>query len=268
MTVAQEHARLAYDALAPAYDTFTAHHDQPSWTGALLGLAREAGLRGTRLLDVGCGTGGALAPMLDRGFAATGVDISAAMLDVARGKLGNRATLVQGDMRDLPALGTFDLVWALSDVVNYLLDERELVAAFQGFRRNLAPGGVVAFDVDSLATMRALYSSLMVQHRDGEVVLFEGRVAGPLAPGGVGEATVDRLTEGADPPFWERRRGVHRQRHHPPVTIRAALDAAGLACRSLTGVDRQGELSAGFDDLAHSKAVYIARVCAQDQRRR
>ena len=268
MTLVHEHARLAYDALAPSYDTFTEHHDQPSWTGALLALARDAGLRGTRLLDVGCGTGGAIAPMLDRGFTVTGVDISAAMLDVARAKVGDRAVLIQADMRDLPALGEFDLVWALSDVVNYLLDERELVAAFAGLRRNLAPGGVVAFDVDSLATMRALYSSLLVRQRDGEVVLFEGRAARPLRPGGVGKATVDRLTEGAEPPFWERRRGVHRQRHHPPGTIRAALGAAGLACRSVSGVDRQGELSAGFDDLANSKAAYIARVSAQDHRRR
>ena len=84
MTVAHEHAQLAYDALAPSYDTFTAHHDQAGWTGALLDLARAAGLRGRRVLDVGCGTGGAIPPMLERGFAVTGADISAAMLDVAR----------------------------------------------------------------------------------------------------------------------------------------------------------------------------------------
>jgi SAM-dependent methyltransferase len=262
-----DHARAAYDAFAPVYDMFTAGHDQAAWTGAILELAEDAGLPGRRLLDVGCGTGSAIPPMLDRGFAVRGVDISAAMIERARQKLGPDVELSVADMRDLPVLGSFDLVWSLCDSVNYLQSEAELAAAFHGFRRNLAPGGVVAFDVDSLATVRSLYSSLLVMPGDDVVLVFEGRSAPDLPSGASAEAWLDRLTPDAEP-WWSRVRGVHHQRHHPEAVIRRALEAAGLAWVGVWGTEQDGAREQPFDDLRHNKAVYIARASAPEEQGR
>ena len=171
-----DHARAAYDAFAPVYDIFTAGHDQPAWTGAILELAEGAGLAGRRLLDVGCGTG-ARSRRCSTAASTSAASTSPRRWSSGRGtKLGPDVDLSVADMRALPALGGFDLVWSLCDSVNYLQSDAELVAAFRGFRRNLAAGGVVAFDVDSLATIRALYSSLLVLpgRRRG------ARVRGPL----------------------------------------------------------------------------------------
>lgn len=44
------------------------------------------------------------------------------------------------DTRALPRLGGFDLIWAVNDAVNYLLDVDELQSALAGMRDNLAPG--------------------------------------------------------------------------------------------------------------------------------
>lgn len=261
MTVAADHARAAYDGLAPVYDLFTGGHDHAAWAGLLEGLARDHGLAGHRLLDVGCGTGSALLPMVECGYDAVGVDVSPAMLELARGKLGDGVQLVASDMRSLPELGRFDLVWSVADAVNYLHSEDELVAAFKGFRRNLAPGGVVVLDVDTLGTFRALYSSLMVVPGDDCAVVFEGRNTEPIEEGALGEAWIDRL-ERADPPWWSRVRTVHRQRHHPQAVIERALDAAGLGCVAVWGSDGAGGLERPLDELAHSKAVYIARDAA------
>jgi SAM-dependent methyltransferase len=255
MTVDADHARLAYDGLAPVYDLFTGGHDHAAWAGLLEGLAREHGLRGRRLLDVGCGTGSALAPMLERGYSGVGVDVSPRMLEVARAKLGGRAELVAADMRALPELGEFDLVWSVADAINYLHTEAELEAAFAGFRRNLAPGGVVVFDVDTLCTFRALYSSLMVVPGGDRAVIFEGR---GLEEDAIGEAWIDRL-ERTEPPWWTRVRTVHRQRHHPRAALEAALASAGLACVGVWGTDGAGALEQPLAELRHSKAVYIAK---------
>jgi SAM-dependent methyltransferase len=260
-TLRADHARDAYDAFAPAYDLFTAGHDQQDWTGRMLELAESAGLAGRRLLDVGCGTGSAIPPMLARGFTVTGVDISERMLDRAREKLGTEIELSVQDMRDLPRLGSFDLVWSLCDSINYLQGEDELVAAFRGFRRNLAPGGVVAFDVDSLATIRTLYSSLLVMPGEEDVLIFEGRSAPDLPSGGSAEAWIDRLVP-ATAPWWSRVRAVHHQRHHPDPLVRRALEAAGLACVGVWGTEQDGGREQPFDDLRHNKAVYIARASA------
>jgi len=259
--VTADHALRAYDGLAPAYDVFTAGHDHAAWAWQLEELAAREGLAGRRLLDVGCGTGSGLAPMIDRGYDVTGVDVSPRMLQVARDKLGPDVTLIAEDMRRLPSLGEFDLVWSLCDAVNYLHGEDELVAAFSGFRRNLAPGGVVVFDVDTLATFRVLYSSLMVVPGDDAIVVFEGRAGDALAEGAVAEAWIDRL-ERAEPPWWHRVRTVHRQRHHPRLALERALAMAGLAAVAVWGTDGAGAPEQPLDELRHNKAVYIAQHAA------
>ena len=110
-----------YDRLAPAYDVLSAGYDHERWLTELLALLSEHGLRGRRVLDVGCGTGKSVVPLLRRGFAVTGVDRSAGMLEVARARLGDDVELVRADMRELPCLGAFDLVACLDDGVNHLL---------------------------------------------------------------------------------------------------------------------------------------------------
>jgi SAM-dependent methyltransferase len=258
VTTGTDHARVAYDGLAPAYDLFTGGHDHAAWAGLLERLALEHGLAGRRLLDIGCGTGNALVPMVARGYDAVGVDVSPRMLEVARGKLPGEISLFAADMRSLPDLGEFDLVWSVADAVNYLHSDAELTAAFDGFRRNLAVGGVVVFDVDTLGTFRRLYSSLMVVPADDRAVVFEGRNAEAIEEGAVGEAWIDRL-ERAEPPWWSRTRTVHRQRHHPRATLERALASAGLACVAVWGTDGAGGVEQPLDELRHSKAVYIAQ---------
>src|SRR5919108_4251529 len=107
ISVPEDHARVAYDALAPAYDVLTGDHDHERWTGLVEERAHAAGLQGRRLLDVACGTGNTIVPMLARGYEVTGVDISEAMLELARSKTEARAHLLRADMRDLPVLGEF-----------------------------------------------------------------------------------------------------------------------------------------------------------------
>jgi SAM-dependent methyltransferase len=257
MTGASDHARVAYDAFAPYYDAFTAHHDYEAWTRALEALARQAGLTGRRLLDLGCGTGKSFLPFLARGYRVTACDISPAMLELARGKANGRARLVEADVRDLPVLGAFDLITFLDDAANYLDSAEELAAAFAGAARNLAPGGVLVFDANTLATFRRLYSSCLVVQSEGRVLTLRGRGSDRLSPGGAAVAHLDALTEQPDG-WWSETCSVHRHRHHPEETVRAALDRAGLRCVAAHGLHVDGRIDPVADDLAHSKAVYVA----------
>lgn len=136
-------ALLAYEQLAPVYDRFTADYDHAGWIDGLLGLAYRHGLRGSRVLDVGCGTGKSFAPLLDHGYEVWACDLSPAMVDRARKRPGvDPDRVLVADMRDLPQLGAFDLVTCLDDAVNYLLSPQDLAAAFASVARVLAPGGV------------------------------------------------------------------------------------------------------------------------------
>ena len=250
--------REAYDALAPAYDLLTAGHDHAAWAEQLEELASRAGLAGRRLLDVGCGTGSSAAPMLARGYEVVGIDVSPGMLALASQKLGPDVRLQLADMRRLPVLGVFDLVWSLADGVNHL-GEDELADAFAGFRRNLAPGGVVVFDLDTLASFRTLYSSLIVVPGERRVVVFEGQASRELSAGASATAHIDCL-ELDSPPWWRRTRSVQRQRHHPRGEVSAALTAAGLELVAVWGTDGAGASEQPLDEERHNKAVYIAKA--------
>src|SRR3954451_24769151 len=97
-----DHARLTYDAFAPDYDAFTAHHDYAAWTADIERLALGCGLSGHRLLDVACGTGKSFLPMLDRGYDGTAGDLSPAMAKLAAAKARDRARVEVHDLRALP----------------------------------------------------------------------------------------------------------------------------------------------------------------------
>jgi SAM-dependent methyltransferase len=254
----EDHARVAYEALAPGYDDLTRDHDHAAWTALLEARAVDAGLDGSRLLDVACGTGNTLVPMLERGYEASGVDVSHAMLAGAARKSGGRAELIAADMRGLPVLGEFDLVWCLGDALNYLDTQEELVATLDGLRRNLAPDGVVVFDVNTLATFRTAYSSLLAVPAADRVVLLEGHGDAQLPAGGAAEVWIDRL-EQQPSGWWTRTRSEHHHRHHPEPAVRAGLAAAGLRCHRLYGTYTTGVMETPLDELRHAKAVYIAR---------
>src|SRR3954453_4305859 len=149
-------AARAYAELAPAYDLLTADYAYGPWLAAIERLARRHGLAGRRLLDVACGTGKSFLPMLERGFEVTACDISPEMVAEARRKAGNRAELHLADMRRLPVLGEFDLITCLDDAMNHLMGPDEVAQAFDGFAANLAPGGLLVFDVNTLVAYRSV----------------------------------------------------------------------------------------------------------------
>lgn len=257
------HARAAYDALAPFYDEVTAHHDYERWWSTLEPLVVAAGVTGRRALDVACGTGKSFVPLLARGYEVTACDLSPAMLERAAAKAEGRAALHVADMRALPCFGAFDLVSVLDDALNYLLTEPELIAALQGVRRNLAPGGVTVFDVNTLMAYRALFASNDVVQADGRVHVWRGRERSDFGPGQL--ARSDHVTlERRDDGWWSAIDSRHVQRHHPEPVVREALAAAGLELVSVHGMHLDGRAEPGFDEPTNSKAVYIARRGAQE----
>lgn len=247
-------AREAYETLASFYDEFTSGYGYryESWTGGLLAKAEEAGLRGNRLLDVACGTGLSFLPMLDRGFEVTACDVSPAMLEVARSKADDRARLLVADMRELPDLGEFDLIWTVNDPINYLSGIDEVEATLRGMRRNLAPEGIVILDVASLASVRAFIAEEGVVEKGERKFAWRGcGSAAEVMPGASGEARFEAVGEAGTA-------HVHRFRHFPEAEMRAAIEASGLRCEGVFH-ERDGGLCPGLDEETYTQAVYLCR---------
>jgi len=254
-------AEVAYEAIAPVYDEFTAHHDYDLWLGQLLPKVEQLGVPGRRLLDVACGTGKSFIPMLEKGWEVTACDISPKMVAIAREKVGDRAALSVADMRDLPVFGEFDLILCLDDAVNYLLSTEELEQALTGMRRNLGPGGLLMFDVNTLEAYRGFFAEEVVVEREGLRMIWKGRSTPDLPPSSIAEASfeVEPLDPEAGPSIAPE---LHRERHFAEAEVLEALERAGLECLDVYGHDHDAIPKQPLRELEHTKGVYIARAAS------
>jgi len=110
---------------------------------------------GTPVLDVGCGNGKMLAPLVRAGFDVVGIDISrGALLTLAEQKI------VRADARRLPFKENAFGAAVCYDVLQHLL-EGERAEAAEELRRVLAPGGLLFIQVFGKNDMR--YGGTLVE---------------------------------------------------------------------------------------------------------
>ena len=140
-----------WDDYAPFYDweneqTF-GRQDVPFWVG----LADRVG---GPVLELGCGTGRVSLPVARRVERFVGVDRSEPMLKklhtrLRRGRLGRRASLVQGDIRALPFRNRcrFKLVMAPYGILQSLLRDVDVRMTLDSVAGFLPRGGVLGIDL-------------------------------------------------------------------------------------------------------------------------
>lgn len=250
-------AEQAYEAIAAVYDDFTSHHDHEVWVGNLLPPLHRHGLSGDRLLDVGCGTGKSFLPMLARGWKVTACDISSGMLEQARAKAGGVAQLHVADMRKLPVLGAFDLVWTLGDAINYLLDPAELIGAFTGMRANLAAGGLLLVGARSLGYYRDFFAKTQQVENGGRRLTWRPETPAAIEAGSICEARFEVQALSDENDGGEAH--IHRQRHYTESEVLGHLADAGLECLDVFGHGEDIVLRQPLDDSVDTTAIYIAR---------
>jgi SAM-dependent methyltransferase len=246
---------LTYEAMAPVYDRFTAHHDYDGWLTDLLALLERYGLSGKCLLDVGCGTGKSFLPLLAREWKVTGCDISPSMLAIARQKVADSVELAVADMRSLPTFGLYGLVWALDDAINYLLSVEELDDALDGMRKNLAESGLLLFDVNELLVYRTVFASAETIEQEDLRFLYRGKASPDVEAGSICESclSIEHKEDDIAVPVC-----THRQRHFSEAEVLASLKRVGLTCLGVYGQDFSGVPTQPLDVSTHTKAIYIA----------
>jgi SAM-dependent methyltransferase len=254
-------AAETYAGLAPFYDELTREHDYGGWTRHLEETALRFGVRGRALLDAACGTGKSFLPFLERGYEVTACDISPEMVALARAKAPAVEPFV-ADMRALGELGSFDLITCLDDSVNYLLDDGDLEAAFASFAANLAPDGVLVFDVNTVSTYRTTFAQDAVIDAPELFLVWHGECEGDEEEGCLAGLVTEAFRED-ESGLYERITTRHTQRHHPRAEIEDALASAGLAAVGVFGQLPDGSLDVLADEDLHHKLVYFAQRVAK-----
>jgi len=140
---------------ADAYDALYGDKDYPAECDMIEALLTKFGdVRPlSRLLDLGCGTGGHAVELAARRYSVTGIDCSPAMITRARAKAAARgvarATVFQmgdiGDTRlhDAP----YDGAIMMFAVLGYQQCDERVRAALANARTHLAAGAALVFDV-------------------------------------------------------------------------------------------------------------------------
>jgi ubiquinone/menaquinone biosynthesis C-methylase UbiE len=99
---------------------------------------------GNSLLDVACGTGLHIKYLKDD-FSCTGVDVSRAMLKIAR-KNVKGVTFKEGDMRTLRLGKQFDVIICLLSSIGYVRTAARLEKTIQNFSKHLKKGGLALIE--------------------------------------------------------------------------------------------------------------------------
>jgi len=114
-------------------------------------LAKKCG--SNDILDIGCGTGATLLPLIQAGYRVIGVDVSEAMLSVLRRKLAalgpdarQRATLVCSSMTNFHLSTTASLAIIPRSGFLHLLTVEEQEQALRNIGEHLDAGGVLSFN--------------------------------------------------------------------------------------------------------------------------
>ena len=191
---------------------------------------REVGLDHGHVTDLGCGSGILAAALLDAGYEASGVDLSADMIELARATAPGGSFAV-GSVHDaeIPASVA---VTAIGEVLNYATDPRAGLTALgtvaRRVRGSLVPGGVFVFDVSTPG--RNLGQLVRHVFHDQDTWMLGMHATETNAPGT--PARLDRriviLVRDADGRY-RRIDEHHRLELYDPDAVVAELHAAGFA---------------------------------------
>ena len=155
--------RDPYRELAPLYDLMVVDPGiqalYAEWRRMASAAAAAHGIRPRVIVDLACGTGNTAIPWAARrGRTVIGVDVSEAMLRVARRK-STRVRWVRQNLTALRLGVQADVATCQFDALNHLLDGRDLQQVFRGVSRILRPGGLFQFDLNTRFVLQWLGTS-------------------------------------------------------------------------------------------------------------
>lgn len=97
---------------------------------------------GGAALEFAIGTGRVAIPLMERGVAVSGIELSRPMIDRLREKVdGLSLPVVMGDMTDAHVAGSFSLVYVVFNSISCLLTQADQLACVRNAARHLQPGG-------------------------------------------------------------------------------------------------------------------------------
>ena len=229
------------DDLASLHDRHYSFFVTEAAPGAIR-MLRTAGIKRGLVCDLGCGGGQLSAALLEAGYEVIGVDLSPAMIRIARRQVKN-ARFLQGSIAELN-LPRCDAAFAVGEIVNYLGSRSQMARAFRNVFRALQPGGVFIFD-----TIGPLAEKM---NRVGAHIGRDWALIVEINQDPAMQKLVREIhTFCKSGPHYRRTFEIHRLGIYPPAEIAGMLRTAGFKVHSFLGYGRT--------PLGQGRRVFLAR---------
>ena len=205
----------AFEDLSHYYDTLMSHVGYDRWFMVTTCLA-EVLPPEFQHLDAACGTGVFAKQLLKAGWNSIGMDLSPAMLRIAR-KTPPRPVAVVADLCAMPFAQRFGMITCLFDSMNFLLRIDDVRGAIRHCGDALVDGGILYFDV--------VTERMVTEHFEGQEWVEDNATFSSRW-----RSTYDRKTCITETRIRVNRgqESVVRERIYPIEEIRDAVERAGL----------------------------------------
>lgn len=170
------------EGFAQAYDHFWAAYPR-RMAQLWLELHRRVAPGAQRsLLDVGCGTGIVAQHFQAEGYSVMGVDVSAAMLSLAREKLGPQAVLLEADAADFEVPSPSAFAVSNYDIPNHLGGLDRVRGYLRSVHGAVVPGGWFGFDLSTTRGLAAKVEPVSLDDGGISVAVHRGELTGDSLP--------------------------------------------------------------------------------------
>ena len=215
----------SYQQLAGAYDELTWDVGYEKRADFLEKLFRRSRIPVHTVLDLACGTGSMTWLLAGRGYELIAVDGSQEMLAAAREKNAPAEVpplFLHQSMPRLDLYGTVDAAVCCLDSLNYLTDPKDVQRTLRRLHLFVAPGGMLVFDVNTVAKLSALDGQVFLDETEDTLCLWRTEYSRGLC-----SYYMDlffRREDGA----WDRQAELHRQRAYTVEQLTGWLTEAGF----------------------------------------
>lgn len=217
-----------YNELALYYEAVNNSGDYDGLTAYLQRHINQSKVPVHLVLDLACGTGAVSRRLSRAGYEVIGVDCSEEMLAEAVRK--NADLLIPPlylcqQMQELDLYGTVDAAVCCMDSVNYVLNKRDLLRAFQRVSLFLVPKGRFILDIVTPFYLRGLSGSCFSADVDGGFISWQADFDGKSR---LAAFQIDVFSEEQDGRY-RRSTEEHLQRAYSPEELVEMLLRAGFS---------------------------------------
>ena len=149
-----------YEDFSYIYDKLSFDLEYEKYSKNILRLVDENNIDRDNMLELAAGSGMLTKYFFDEFKNIDALDISTDMLNVFANKYdSDNVNLIYYDMVEFENPESYDLIVILLDSINYVTNPKDLEKLFSNCYKNLKPGGLLVFDINSEYKMREVFGS-------------------------------------------------------------------------------------------------------------